>query len=381
MDRRIPVAALAIAAALLCAGASAAQTDGAARVEAWVRTSVSEHLERHHLRADVIDVEALVAEAKRRHADSGVTSLLERWLGQELLRQTYAFAPINAEPDGAVRYALPFDPVYPRLLNQGPGGKYSHEGRSYHAYDFVLPVGTPVHAARAGVVARVVDGFTKGLPDKALMHAANRVIVLHDDGTFASYSHLDPGIPVNEGQRVERRQVIASSGNTGYAGAPHLHFEVARNEPDGPRSIPIRFGRPGSRGFVPEQGAWVGSPPRPTVELALYADDVLITPGAVVESRTGESVRIRTEVLLPAQPPRDVTQHPRLELVSMAPWILDVAGPNEIVFRPMEQFPHDWGLDLETVTVGVFFLNGKDREIGLGKVEFRLTDRQPQKTP
>jgi hypothetical protein len=38
-------------------------------------------------------------------------------------------------------------------------------------------------------------------------------------------------------------------------------------------------------------------------------------------------------------------------------------------------------LDLETVTVGVFFLNGKDREIGLGKVEFRLTDRQPQKTP
>jgi hypothetical protein len=49
-----------------------------------------------------------------------------------------------------------------------------------------------------------------------------------------------------------------------------------------------------------------------------------------------------------------------------------------VAFRPMKDFPPDWDLDLDLAAVGVFFLNGEQGEIGLGKVEFRLTDRGPQ---
>jgi hypothetical protein len=144
------------------------------------------------------------------------------------------------------------------------------------------------------------------------------------------------------------------------------------------RSVPIRFGRPGGAGFVPEQGTWVGFPPKPTLELTLYADGALVRPGAVLPTRSGESARIRVETRPLHGPVRDVTEHSRLQLVSMTPWNLEVVGPGEVAFRPMKDFPPDWDLDLDLAAVGVFFLNGEQGEIGLGKVEFRLTDRGPQ---
>jgi hypothetical protein len=58
------------------------------------------------------------------------------------------------------------------------------------------------------VVAEVVDGFTKGGGDLALLPFANVVRVLHSDGTFAEYVHLQAGIPVKEGERVKRGQVL-----------------------------------------------------------------------------------------------------------------------------------------------------------------------------
>jgi murein DD-endopeptidase MepM/ murein hydrolase activator NlpD len=205
--------------------------------------------------------------------------------------------------------------------------------------------------------------------------------VLHTDGTFASYVHLSPGIPVKEGERVSRGQGIGSSGHTGYSGAPHLHFAVHRNGPDGPHSIPIRFGLPNTEGFVPKLATWVGFPPTPNVELALYTDAGPVAPGTFVSARSGERARIRVEVRPPRAAPRDVTAHPRLQLVSMTPWNLDVVGPGEVVLRPMKQFPPEWGGDFDLAAVGIFFLNGEAREIGLGKVEFRITDRIPKARP
>ena len=54
--------------------------------------------------------------------------------------------------------------------------------------------------------------------------------MLHDDGTTAIYAHLQMDtIRVRPGQRVERGEYIANSGNTGFSSGPHLHFVVVRN--------------------------------------------------------------------------------------------------------------------------------------------------------
>ena len=204
----------------------------------------------------------------------------------------WAFAPKDARPHPSTRYGLPFDPVFPRYLTYTD----THTGRNRHALDFVLPTGTPVWAAREGVVARVVDGFTEGGLDPALMNSANLVAVLHADGTFALYVHLSPGIPVKEGERVARGQVIGASGHTGFSSGPHLHFVVCRNGVDGVTSIPFRFGAPGTAGFLPKIGSYVGFPPRPTIELAFYdASGKPIRPGVALPVRAGEEARIRVE--------------------------------------------------------------------------------------
>ena len=53
----------------------------------------------------------------------------------------------------------------------------------------------------------------------------NAVIVKHDSNFKTLYAHLSK-VHVNNGQRVNRGAVIATSGNTGFSSGPHLHFEV-----------------------------------------------------------------------------------------------------------------------------------------------------------
>ncbi|MGN6104983.1 MAG: M23 family metallopeptidase, partial [Kofleriaceae bacterium] len=70
----------------------------------------------------------------------------------------------------------------------------------------------------------------------------NFVLVLHDDGTLGEYMHLAPAsVSVKPGQRVERGQRLALSGNTGFSSTPHLHFQVMTAGDDGvsARSFPF----------------------------------------------------------------------------------------------------------------------------------------------
>ncbi len=124
-------------------------------------------------------------------------------------------------------YRLPWPGGVKRLCVQGNRAVVSHRGADPYAYDFAMPVGSDVCAARAGVVSRVVvehDG--RGL------HARNNLIAIrHDDGTQASYLHLKKGgSHVRVGDRVEQGQRIAASGNVGRSLLPHLHFHVRDDE-------------------------------------------------------------------------------------------------------------------------------------------------------
>lgn len=92
------------------------------------------------------------------------------------------------------------------------GARWAHR---HTGQDFAVPIGTPVRAAGAGRVARVMCGGGFGM----------QVVIEHPGGYYTQYAHL-AGVAVDPGQRVAAGQWIAQSGTTGNSTGPHLHFEV-----------------------------------------------------------------------------------------------------------------------------------------------------------
>ncbi|MDR2924665.1 MAG: M23 family metallopeptidase [Azoarcus sp.] len=136
-----------------------------------------------------------------------------------------------AVPDRHYRYFLPFrEGTVARVTQEPTGVLGTHkDALSRYAVDFGVPLGTTVLAARAGTVIEVRDRFDEGRPDPRLAEKTNLVSILHSDGTFAQYAHLAPrSIVARPGERVEAGQMIGKSGNTGFAGGPHLHFDLRR---------------------------------------------------------------------------------------------------------------------------------------------------------
>ena len=127
---------------------------------------------------------------------------------------------------------------------------------SAHAVDFALPVGTDIFAARDGIVFAVESSNYRGGLDTSRHGAqANVVQVLHDDGTYAVYAHLNrASIRVRPGDRVRRGEFIAESGNTGFSTGPHLHFVVLRNAGMRLESIPVVFEGQGGAAIAPATG-------------------------------------------------------------------------------------------------------------------------------
>ncbi len=127
---------------------------------------------------------------------------------------------------------------------------------SRYAVDIAMPIGTDIHAARAGIVFEVAStNFRGGLDRERGATAANIVRILHDDGTHAVYAHLNlNSIRVQAGDEVERGQYIADSGNTGFSSGPHLHFAVLRNAGLRIESVPIKFEGPNSAEIQPTVG-------------------------------------------------------------------------------------------------------------------------------
>lgn len=148
---------------------------------------------------------------------------------------------INARHDDNVSYCLPFSKHNTFLVTQAENGK-SHRDNHKYAFDFNMPVGSAVHAARSGTIRNVVDSFQDKALTEEFKTQGNFVLIEHSDGTLSIYAHLDKkGASVKIGQKVREGQLIAYSGNTGYTSGPHLHFEVFSFDGKDTTSIPIKF--------------------------------------------------------------------------------------------------------------------------------------------
>jgi hypothetical protein len=148
----------------------------------------------------------------------------------------YEFQFLPGEPGAEHRpdrpYRLPYSLASTIRVSQAFPEMATHtDPSSQHAIDFVMPVGTNVFAARAGVVIDVAgDFFENGTSVAVDGPRANLVRVLHDDGTMSIYGHLNwNSIRVVPGQRVARGEYLADSGNTGFSTGPAGHDRRCRH--------------------------------------------------------------------------------------------------------------------------------------------------------
>ena len=119
-------------------------------------------------------------------------------------------------------YVLPYPSGRSFVVGQGNCSGRGHSAFWKYGYDFLMPIGTLITAARGGIVVHAADSARDG--DRT---RTNLVTVEHDDGTVLLYSHLTyKGALVAVGDRVVQGQAIARSGNTGLSTEPHLHLSL-----------------------------------------------------------------------------------------------------------------------------------------------------------
>jgi murein DD-endopeptidase MepM/ murein hydrolase activator NlpD len=170
----------------------------------------------------------------------------------------YSYMPgdYRAQSDVKAQYQLPFSSDRRFRIAQAFGGSASHTDiQNRYAVDIAMPEGTPVLAAREGIVMTVDNDFYgAGLDMAKYGDRANNIRVVHNDGSMAVYAHLElEGARVHVGQHVRVGQVLALSGDTGYTTGPHLHFCVQINANMNLISVPFQFRGPDGN-FTPEQG-------------------------------------------------------------------------------------------------------------------------------
>lgn len=132
------------------------------------------------------------------------------------------------------KYSFPFAGNIKPKIALSP----SHCFNNKHCLDFKIPCGTPICAARDGTVVSRESRFNKNYKSKRYMKRANVIVIRHRNGEESVYGHLQwRSVRVKLGQKVKRGQIIALSGQTGFATYPHLHFGVYQNN----KNIEIDF--------------------------------------------------------------------------------------------------------------------------------------------
>ena len=162
---------------------------------------------------------------------------------------------LHDDPLGAYRY--PWKGGVSYTVTQGNNNASgSHNNAQAWAFDFSLPAGTEIRAARSGIVEWLQEDLTATYNEKlptgpgntpfpfnSPQNWGNAVRLRHAGGFTSWYFHIQAnGVLVNVGDQVTQGQAIARSGNTGRSTAPHLHFQVQADSADWGPSVPHTFG-------------------------------------------------------------------------------------------------------------------------------------------
>jgi murein DD-endopeptidase MepM/ murein hydrolase activator NlpD len=104
---------------------------------------------------------------------------------------------------------------------------------SHDGVDLSAPRETPIVAAAAGTVSRVVCNVSAGSCDvdgnRNLSGCGWYVEVQHTGGIVTRYCHMVRRPVVVVGQVVKKGQLLGNVGTSGSSSGPHLHFEVHVN--------------------------------------------------------------------------------------------------------------------------------------------------------
>lgn len=125
----------------------------------------------------------------------------------------YFISPVSYVADIIIRS----DSMGDGLFGTSRSGRRSHEG-----LDLLGEVGTPVLAARSGIVTASTMRRGMGM----------FIVIRHSPSLASTYGHLS-ALYVKKNQIVRQGQVIGAVGKTGNANyrnmQPHLHFEIRKN--------------------------------------------------------------------------------------------------------------------------------------------------------
>jgi murein DD-endopeptidase MepM/ murein hydrolase activator NlpD len=124
---------------------------------------------------------------------------------------------IAAEPDSLRRipYGSPIEGWITKSYTMNvPGLSGAHPG-----VDFAAKTGTEVKATADGITVLADWDETYG----------NLVAIDHGNGFTTYYGHNSKNL-VKVGDKVSKGDVVALSGNTGRSSAPHLHYEIRKDD-------------------------------------------------------------------------------------------------------------------------------------------------------
>jgi murein DD-endopeptidase MepM/ murein hydrolase activator NlpD len=97
--------------------------------------------------------------------------------------------------------------------------RFGYRGQTFHdGIDISAEEGSPIVAVEDGDV----------IYKDQLRGYGNLIIIRHASGFVSVYSHNKRNL-VREGQKVSRGDVIGEVGSTGRVSAPHLHFEIRKD--------------------------------------------------------------------------------------------------------------------------------------------------------
>jgi murein DD-endopeptidase MepM/ murein hydrolase activator NlpD len=232
-------------------------------------------IEERKLRPDHFSLDTQLLVSLRRLARGMPVAKVESSLARDLGSELLSFAPPRPKTDSDGPYGLPFQARAARKRVLAPEAAHASQRVFLHAVDFELPPGSEVLAAREGRVVRVVNGFEPSAradhPEDDLRHGirVNHVIVLHDDGTYATYQPLARSVEVEEGERVARGRRLGRTARLAGGRTPILHFDVRRNTLAGSSGllvsepVRVRFADVERAGGRPLAGRDDGSPTPP----------------------------------------------------------------------------------------------------------------------